>query len=271
MSEARDYVSLFGRRLRVIDLSSTLSNETAPFELNRHQITYVDHGKGWEMLLELGYSQEVAERLFPNRLAWAVEVVSLSTHSGTHVDAPYHYGPRLASGEPAPTIDVVPLSWCMGPGVLFDMTHKSKAEGITAADLKAALEAMSYEVQPGDIALIRTDTYKRFGEKGYELLHPGLTRDATEFLVDRGVRMIGIDAWGLDKAFDVLMKDALEGKARFWESHLLGLEKPYLQIEKLANLDQIPKPHGFVVIALPFKIKGGSAGWTRAVALVEEE
>lgn len=271
MSAEKEYTFLFGKRLKIIDISSSLSNETSPFELNRHHITYVDHEKGWEMLLNLGYSRDLAERLFPSRLAWAVEEVCLSTHSGTHVDAPYHYGPRLASGERAPTIDEVPLSWCIGPGILFDMTHKSKIEGITAKDLEAALEAVSYTIQPGDIALIRTDTAKHFGERGYEMLHPGLTRDATEFLVDKGVRMIGIDAWGLDKAFDVLMKDALEGRARFWESHLLGLEKPYLQIEKLANLDKIPKPYGFTVIALPFKIKGASAGWTRAIVLVEED
>lgn len=266
-----DHVTLFGKRFRIIDLSSTLSNDTAPFELNRHQITYMDHQKGWEMLLQLGYSTELAEKMFPNRRAWAVETVTLSTHSGTHVDAPYHYGPELASGEKAPTIDAVPLSWCIGNGVLFDMTHKSKEEGITAEDLKKELSSMGYEIKPGDIALIRTDVYKFFDQKGYENMHPGLTRDATAFLLDAGVRMIGIDAWGLDKAFDVLLKDTLEGKAQFWETHLLGLEKPYLQIEKLANLDKIPKKYGFTVIALPFKIKGASAGWTRAVALVEEE
>ena len=76
-------------------------------------------------------------------------------------------------------------------------------------------------------------------------------------------------AHGLDRAFDVLVKDVLAGKAEFWESHFLGLEQPYLQIEKLANLDQLPQPHGFTVMAFPYKIRGASAGWTRVVALVE--
>ncbi len=265
----RTIVSLFGRKFELIDISSTLSNRTSSFELNPHKIEYIDHSKGWEMLLQMGYPESVAQTLFPNRRAWAVEVVSLSTHSGTHVDAPYHYGPEMASGEKPLTIDKVPLSWCIGPGILFDMSHKTKREGITAKDLQSYLESIPCKLNPGTIALIRTDAYKYFCQQGYELLHPGLTKDATEFLVDSGVRMIGIDAWGLDRAFDVLMHDALEGRAQFWESHLLGLEKPYLQIEKLANLDKIPVPCNFWVVAFPFKIEGASAGWTRAVALVE--
>ena len=105
---------------------------------------------------------------------------------------------------------------------------------------------------------------------GYERRHPGLRVDATEFLVDSGVRLIGIDAWGLDRPFEVMIEDAQAGRAQFWESHLLGRRKEYCQIERLANLDALPRPTGFVVSAFPFKLERASAGWARVVAIFDE-
>jgi len=261
-----------GKRITLIDLSDTLDNSTSDFEPNRHEITYIDHKKGMEMAVQVFPAAEpILPRLFPEGHAWAVEIVNLSTHSGTHVDAPYHYGPT-SGGRPARTIEQVPLRWCFGDGVLLDMTHKQRGEGITAADIEAKLEEIGYEIKPYDIVLVRTGTSRYFKEKGYDMRHAGLTRDATEYLVDRGVKLIGIDAWGLDRPFDVMFQEAAAGvEGRFWESHFLGKEKEYCQIEKLANLDKLPRPYGFTVMAFPFKIKGASAGWTRVVAMFEED
>ena len=105
---------------------------------------------------------------------------------------------------------------------------------------------------------------------GYESRHPGLRRSATEYLVDAGVKLIGIDAWGLDRPFDVMIEDAKSGQAQFWESHLLGREKEYCQIERLAELDTLPRPTGFTVSAFPFKLERASAGWARVVAIFDE-
>ena len=88
--------------------------------------------------------------------------------------------------------------------------------------------------------------------------------------MDAGVRLIGIDAWGLDRAFDVMVDDARAGRAQFWESHLLGREKEYCQIERLANLETLPRSTGFTVSAFPFKLERASAAWARVVAIVEE-
>ena len=118
------------------------------------------------------------------------------------------------------------------------------------------------------MALVMTGTDLK--QPGYENRHAGLRRDATEYLVDRGVRLIGIDAWGIDRAVDVMVEDARAGRAQVWESHLLGREKPYLQIERLANLDRLPRPTGFTVYAFPFKLERASAAWTRAVAIFED-
>lgn len=261
-----------GRRVTLIDLSDTLENATKDFEPNRHEITYVDHVQGLHMTKTVFPAAEpLLPVLFPEGHAWAVELVNLSTHSGTHVDAPYHYGPT-SGGKPARTIDDVPLRWCFGDGVLLDMSHKSAGDGITRSDVEEKLNDIGYELKPYDIVLVRTDASRFFKEKGYDMKHAGLTRDATEYLVDRGVRMIGIDAWGLDRPFDVMFREAAQGtEGRFWESHFFGKEKEYCQIEKLTNLDKLPAPYGFTVMAFPYKIKGASAGWARVVAMFEED
>jgi kynurenine formamidase len=179
---------------------------------------------------------------------------------------PAHYGPAV-SGHTL-TIDEVPLEWCYGPGVRLDFRRADRATGISRADIEAELDRIGHELRPLDIVLIWTATDLK--QAGYESRHSGLRRDATEFLVDSGVKLIGIDAWGLDRPFDVMLADAVAGKAQFWESHLLGREKEYCQIERLANLESLPQPTGFTVSAFPFKLEGASAGWARVVAIVEE-
>jgi kynurenine formamidase len=260
-------VRILGHDLRVIDLSDRLDNVTSPFEVNGHHIEYRDHrqtvGMGEQVL-------GVQPGWWPDGLAWAAETVTLSTHSGTHVDAPYHYGPR-SGGFRARTIDEVPLRWCLGDAVLLDMTHKQDGDAITARDVEDELDRIGYRVHANDIALVRTDASKRFRTAGYDRVHPGLRRDATELLIDLGVRLIGIDAWGLDRPFSVMVEEARRGNpGQLWESHVLGREKEYSQIEKLCNLDRIPRPHGFAVAALPVRLAGASAAWARVVALVEE-
>ena len=184
------------------------------------------------------------------------------------MDAPYHYGP-LSGGKPARTIDEVPLGWFFGDAFVLDMTHKRAGDGITEADVRSELDRIEYAVKPGDIALVRTDASTRFGQPGYENSHPGLRRSATAWLVGQGVRLIGIDAWGLDRPFDVMIAELRAGDSdQFWESHRFGREREYCQIERLTNLGAIPVPHGFLVAAFPVKIARASAGWTRAVAFV---
>jgi kynurenine formamidase len=259
-----------GKKVALIDLSSTLSNDTKAFEPNAHEITYLDHVQGMQLGAKImGWDEAMTHKVFSRGYVWAVEQVTLSTHSGTHIDAPYHYGPRMTDGTPTRAIDEVPLRWCFGHGVVLDMTSKDREAGITKDDVELELKRIGYSLQPYDIVLVRTDTSKHFHEPRYDLKHAGLRREATQFLVESGVKLIGIDAWGVDRAFDVLVKDALSGKAEFWESHFYGLEREYLQIEKLANLDQLPQPYGFTVMAFPYKIRGASAGWARVVALVE--
>jgi kynurenine formamidase len=254
-----------GREVRVVDLSQPLSNSTAAHEPMPHAIEYIDHTDsiaGVEERYGLG-----AEH-WRDGLVWAAERVTLTTHSGTHVDAPYHYAPTTTAGEPARTIEHVPFRWLMGDGVVVDAMHCDRVRGITEGDVRAELDRAGYELKPYDIVLVRTDVSRYYGEPGYDMRHPGLRRDATAWLVGQGVRLIGIDAWGIDRAFDVMAAEAQAGdKAQLWESHKFGADQEYSQIEKLCNLDALPR-HGFQVLALPVSLERASGSWARVVALV---
>jgi kynurenine formamidase len=253
---------------RLIDLSVPLAHE-AVSEPMPAQIRYVSHAEGrGQMQLFFGIKSE--DLVYSEGLGWAVEEIQALTHTGTHVDAPYHYGP-ISEGRPARRIDEVPLEWCFAPGVVIDMRHKQAGDEISIDDLRRALEKIEYTLQPFDIVLIQTGADRRLDSPEY-FRQPGLGRDGTLWLVEQGVRVIGIDAYTLDRPFENMLTDYRRtGDGRsIWPAHFAGLTREYCQIEKLANLDQIPRPHGFYVSCLPVKIAGASAGWCRAVALVPE-
>lgn len=148
------------------------------------------------------------------------------------------------------------------------MRHKEAGDGITRDDVERELDRIGHALKPFDVVLVWTGTDRHFATPGYENLHAGLRREATKYLVDAGVRLIGIDAWGIDRPFDVMIREAKAGdKAQLWESHILGRTKPYCQIEKLCGLDQLPAADGFTVSAMPVKLDRTSAAWARVVAI----
>jgi kynurenine formamidase len=255
---------------RLIDLSVPLEHRAASEPLPA-QIRYLRHdGEGLKQMQQF-LGVRPTDLVWSNGLGWAVEEVQAITHTGTHVDAPYHYGPT-SGGKPARTIDQVPMEWCFAPGVVLDVRHKSAGEFITVEDLQAALAHIAYQLRPLDIVLLQTGADKRLKSPDY-FAQPGLGREGVLWLVEQGAKVIGIDAYTLDRPFKDMVADYKRtGDGRYiWPAHFAGIEKEYCQIEKLANLDQIPRPHGFYVCCLPVKIEGASAGWCRAVALVPQE
>ena len=260
-----------GKKVRIIDISSTIEHEDPKDpEVYRPKIQYVDHRAGAVQIKQM-FGVDPKDLVYSGGLGWSIELVTLTTHSGTHVDAPWHYHP-MAEGRKAKTIDECPLEWFYGDGVRLDLRHKKPGEEITVEDLKEALDKIGYKLKPGDIVLIWTGTDKKAGTPAY-FDQPGLSREAVLWLVEQGVRVIGIDAWSLDRTF---AKQAEEYKrtgdgTKIWPAHFAGIEKEYCHIEKLANLDKIPKPYGFKVACFPVKIAKASAGWCRAVVIIEEE
>jgi kynurenine formamidase len=98
----------------------------------------------------------------PDGEAWAVELVRLSTHNGTHLDAPWHFASTMNDGEPASTIDQVPLEWCFNPGVKLDFRHFEDGYVATAADVRGELERIGHELRPLDIVLVNTRVGARY-------------------------------------------------------------------------------------------------------------
>lgn len=250
----------------IIDLSVPLEHQAVSEPLPA-SIHYVEHaGEGLQQMQHF-FGVRPEDLMYSNGQGWAVEYVEALTHTGTHVDAPYHYG-ATSEGAPAKRIDEVPLDWCFRPGVVLDVRHVEAGAAITISDLQRCLDSIEYAIQPFDIVMLQTGADKRMGSPDY-FRQPGLGRDEVLWLVDQGVRVIGIDAYTLDRPFQDMVADYKRtGDGRYiWPAHFAGITREYCQIEKLANLDLLPRPHGFYVSCLPVKIAGASAGWCRAVAL----
>jgi cyclase len=199
-----------------------------------------------------------------------IDFIRASTHTGTHVDAPSHYGTKTTYGRPPRTIDQMPLDWFHGPAFVLDLT--SVGTGAVDADfIDSAIRKIGYRPAPMDIALLRTGAAHRHGTPEYFTEFTGLDGTATELLLDLGIRVIGTDAFSLDAPFTYIIDQYRQTRDRsvLWPAHFAGRRREYCQIERLANLHKIP-PHGFWVSCFPVKIAGAGAGWTRAVAFVTE-
>ena len=254
---------------RIIDLSSPLENETVydpPFM--RPKIAYRSNADTAPLLLELfpGLRRED----LPDGEAWAIEEIQLTTHNGTHMDAPIHFQSKSIDGKPMMKIDQVPLDWFFRPGVRLDFRKMADGHVVTAAEVEAELKRIGHELKPFDIVLVNTRAACCVGTDEYLTAGCGMGREATLYLTSRGVRVTGIDAWGWDAPFVHTRQRWLETRdpSIIWEGHKAGREIPYCHMEKLCNLEQLPD-HGFIVACFPHKVKSGSAGWTRSVALFE--
>ncbi len=256
---------------RYIDLSISIESDLPsdpPMMIPR--IDYISHHQGAEQMKE--FFPGVTQEQLPAGLGWAVEFLTLTTHSGTHLDAPYHYHPTMDRGKPALTIDEIPLEWCFGEGVVLDFRHKEDGSRITVEDVKKELERIHYEIKPLDIVLIQTGADAVWGTPQYLTKGAGMDRESTLFLVEKGVRVVGIDAWSWDRPLPFLAKEFQETRDPrvIWEAHFAGIEIGYCHMEKMAHLSDIGRAYGFTICCFPIKIKRASAGWVRPVAIVDE-
>ncbi|HEX2033420.1 MAG TPA: cyclase family protein [Chloroflexota bacterium] len=239
------------QRPRLIDLS---------FEVYQGMVVYPSVAK--PVIVDLEDHRQMARSMgtapygiteLPNHC-----LVVTGDHVGTHLDSWGHVKPD------APRAEGIPLEYCYGPGVVLDLTHKAPGEEIWPDDLAAALEAIAYQLQPLDIVLLRTDAAKYRHEPRYLTDHPGMTKEAVHWLLDRGIKLMGIDAVGFDPPVPHMFK-----RQKFWEAHRVMLEREYYHLENLCNLHEIPPPyHSFTVSVLPIKWRGASAAPVRAVAIL---
>jgi kynurenine formamidase len=257
----------YGAHMRLVDLSAPISQSPPETpDVLRTDIEYAGHAAGAAQIEGL---LGVPARLLRDGEGWAVETFTrLGTHNATHVDAPWHYNSRI-QGERAQTIDELPLDWFLGPGVVLDATAKADGDPVTVPEVEAELERVGHELGERDIVLVRTGRDAFINEPGYIALGPGVTAEATLWLYERGVRVMGIDAWGWDAPLHVQAGEALEldEPGVFWAAHQADI--PYAQIERLVNLGALPAT-GFQVACFPLRIEGGSAAPARVVAIVPD-
>jgi kynurenine formamidase len=254
---------------RIVDLSVALEAGIASDPPGHTpDITYIDHRQSAPDMA--AFFPGLAPGDLPGGEGWAIERLNLSTHTGTHLDAPYHFHSTMEGGQRAWTIDEVPLEWCFGRGVKLDFRHLPDGHVVRAAEVAAELARVDVTLQPFDIVLVNTAAGARYGQPDYVARGCGMGREATLYLTERGVRVCGTDAWSWDAPFVHTARRYAETKdaSLIWEGHRAGMERTYCHIEKLANLDQLPAT-GFQVACFPFKIKAASAGFTRAVAIFE--
>jgi len=237
------------------------------------EIEYLDHHMTAPRMAE--YMGVPVDALPEGEYA-AVERVKISTHNGTHVDAPYHYFSRqderlVPGGRPSLRIDELPLEWFHNPGVKLDFRHFADGYVVQPEDVEAELKRIGHELKPMEIVLVNTRAGARYGEDDYVDAGCGMSKAATLWLLEQGIRVVGTDGWSWDAPFSFTRDRIAHGSSPdlIWEGHRAGREIGYSHIEKLHNLEVLPTS-GFEVSCFPVKIHQASAGWTRAVAIFDE-
>ena len=117
----------------------------------------------------------------PGGEGWAMETITVSTHNGTHMDAPYHYHSTMNNGERAVTIDEIPLEWCFSDGVKLDLRSYDDGYVLTKNDLSAELKKIKYTLKSLDIVLVNTSAGERYGQDDFLSKGCGIGKEATLF------------------------------------------------------------------------------------------
>jgi len=264
---------------RIVDLSLAIDEKA--FEVHKVEIERVTHKAGVEkfnrvimgktLLGKIKYllGQRILKKeQLPDEEFLSLEVVHAPVHIGTHLDYSFHYGSK-SEGRPAKTAEEIPLEWCYSDGVKLDLTHKKPNETIKAEDIETGLKKINYTLKAGDIVFLHTGADKLHGSPKYFSDYPGVDVSAIDYLLDRGIKIFGVDTMGIDRPYRFMLKEFLEKKdiKYLYPAHFYGRKREFIHIERLANLEKLPAT-GFEVICLPIKIKNTGAAWARVVAIL---
>ncbi|MDG6101806.1 cyclase family protein [Dactylosporangium aurantiacum] len=255
--------------MRIIDLSTPV--DAGVWEPNPIEHTVMSPAEGALHMAEAmrtKHDLDFDPAVLPGGELLSLDFLRLTSHTGTHVDAPSHYGSTAAYGRPR-DVDELPLDWFVRPGVVLDISD-APVGTVDSDRLKLQFDRIDYTPRPMDVVLLHTGAARLSGTPAYFTDFTGLDRSATELLLDLGVRVIGTDAFSLDAPFGHMIREYQRtgDTGVLWPAHFLGREREYCQIERLNHLETLPAPTGFTVSCLPVKIRNAGAGWARAVAIL---
>jgi len=181
------------------------------------------------------------------RDGYSIERISCTSHTGTHMDAPYHF---LEDGM---TVDQIPPGRLVGPAVVLDVREELSGTVISA---KALEKRWPKRLHP-DFVLLRTDwSRKRAPTKEYLYDFPGLDPEAAEWLGNKAVKGVGTDTLGIDPYSNTK-----------FEAHKVLLRRGIWILEALDHLDQLLPGVEYTLVAAPLKIAGGSGAMARVFAV----
>lgn len=264
--------------MKIMDLSLPIDEKA--FEVHHVEIERVSHKAGVEkfnhMIMGKTFFSRikyflgkriVSESDLPDGEFLSLEIVHSPVHIGTHLDYSFHYGSK-SEGRPSKTAEEIPLEWCYSDGVKLDLTHKKPNEAITAKDVEEGLKKIKYSLKPFDIVLFYTGADKFYGSPKYFSEYPGIDVSAIDYLLDKGVKIFGVDTMGIDRPYKFMLKEFLQDKKKnpLYPAHFYGRKREFIHIERLAGLQQLPDS-GFKIICFPIKIKCTGAAWARVVAI----
>jgi len=265
--------------MKIIDLSLPIDDKA--FEVHKVAIERVTHKAGVEKFNRVIMGKTLSGRIkhllgqrilkkedLPDEEFLSLEVVHSPVHIGTHLDYSFHYGSK-SEGRPSKTAEDIPLEYCYQDGVKLDLTHKRPNETISSADIEAALQKINYKLKPLDIVFLFTGADKFYGSAKYFSDYPGIDTSTIDYLLDKGVKIFGVDTMGIDRPYRFMLREFLDKKdpKALYPAHFYGRKREFIHIERLANLEKLPA-FGFKVICFPVKIKQTGAAWSRVVAIL---
>jgi kynurenine formamidase len=265
--------------MKIIDLSLPIDDKA--FEVHKVAIERVTHKAGVEKFNRVSMGKTLSGRIkyllglrilkkedLPDEEFLSLEVVHSPVHIGTHLDYSFHYGSK-SEGRASKTAEDIPLEYCYQDGVKLDLTHKKPNETVSSADIESALQKINYKLKPLDIVFLFTGADKFYGSEKYFSDYPGIDVSAIDYLLDKGIKIFGVDTMGIDRPYRFMLKEFLEKKdpKALYPAHFYGRKREFIHIERLANLEKLPAS-GFKVICFPVKIKQTGAAWSRVVAII---
>lgn len=265
--------------MKIIDLSLPIDEKA--FEVHKVDIERITHKAGVEkfnrvimgktFLGKIKYAlgmRIVKKEQLPDEEFLSLEIVHAPVHVGTHLDYSFHYGLK-SEGRASKTAEEIPLEWCYADGVKLDVSHKKPNEIIAKEDIEEALKKINYTLKTGEIVLLQTGADKLYGSAKYFTDYPGVDVSAIDYLLDRGIKIFGIDTMGIDRPYRFMLTEFLKTKdpKKLYPSHFYGRKREFIHIERLANLSALPAL-GFKINCFPVKIKQTGAAWARVVAII---